>query len=65
MPEGDADPEVASVEAPTATEAVSRLREVVGTRTDVPYVLPGPPADESQGPTYEAFLHDPDAASPV
>lgn len=65
MPNDDDEPEVAGVEAPSAVEAVSRLREVVGTETDVLYVIPDTTADESQAATYEAFLHDPDAEAPT
>jgi len=62
VPNGDDEPEVAGVEAPNAIEAVSRLREVVGTHTDVLYVLPDPISPQAvDGATYDAFLHDPDA----
>jgi hypothetical protein len=60
VPEDDGDAEVAGVEAATAADAVARLREVVGTETDVLYVIPDPIA--AQDDTYEAFLRDPNAA---
>lgn len=64
VPNDDDEPKVAGVEAPNAIEAVSRLREVVGTDTDVLYVLPDPIIPKAvDGATYDAFLHDPDAAT--
>ncbi|WP_146239620.1 hypothetical protein [Curtobacterium sp. MCSS17_011] len=41
-PDGDNDPEEVIVEASTSADALHRLREVVGTDTDVIYVIPGP-----------------------
>jgi hypothetical protein len=64
VPEDDDAPEVAGVEAATAIDAVARLREVVGTETDVLYVIPNTGgAEQGDADTYEAFLHDPNAAS--
>jgi len=59
VPEDDNEPEVAGVEAATAIDAVARLREVVGTETDVLYVLPDAAATHDDPETYEAFLQDP------
>ena len=63
VPDDDSDPEVAGVEAATSIEAVARLREVVGTDTDVLYVIPDAAATEDDDATYEAFLRSPNAAS--
>ncbi|MBF4616404.1 hypothetical protein [Curtobacterium sp. VKM Ac-1376] len=63
VPEDDGELEVAGVEAATAIDAVSRLREVVGTDTDVLYVIPDPVAEQDDAETYEAFLHDPNTAT--
>ena len=57
-PDGDNDPEEAIVEASTSADALHRLREVVGTDTDVIYVIPGPADAEATGVTYEDFLTD-------
>ncbi|MBF4616209.1 hypothetical protein [Curtobacterium sp. VKM Ac-1376] len=51
------------MEAATAIDAVTRLREVVGTETDVLYVVPNPVAEQDDAETYEAFLQDPNAAT--
>lgn len=63
IPEDDGELEVAGVEAATAIDAVNRLREVVGTETDVLYVIPGPGVANDNAETYEAFLQDPNAAT--
>jgi hypothetical protein len=60
VPEDDGQLEVAGVEAATVSDAVSRLREVVGTETDVLYVIADPVAGHDSE-TYEAFLQDPNA----
>lgn len=66
IPDDDNPPDTAAVEAPDAVEAVARLREVVGSDTDVLYVLPDPiSADGEHGTTYEAFLHDPGSGNPA
>lgn len=64
VPDDDSDPEVAGVEAATSIEAVARLREVVGTDTDVLYVIPDAASTEyDDDATYEAFLRSPNTAS--
>ncbi|QQD77906.1 hypothetical protein I8920_16070 (plasmid) [Curtobacterium sp. YC1] len=63
VPDDDSEPALAGVEASTATEAVARLREVVGTETHVLYVVPDPSAQRDDAETYEAFLRDPNAAN--
>ncbi|MBT1631529.1 hypothetical protein [Curtobacterium flaccumfaciens] len=63
VPDDDEAPEVAAVEAATAIDAVTRLREVVGTETDVLYVIPDPVTGQDGAETYEAFLQDPNAAT--
>lgn len=60
-PEDSDATEHAAVEATDATQAVSRLREIVGTETDVLYVLPDTSSAGDSTDSYEAFLHDPDA----
>lgn len=62
--ESDADGELehAVVEAPSAADAASRLREVVGTHTDVVFVVPDE-ASPSPETTYEDFLEDPGTAT--
>ncbi|QZQ53617.1 hypothetical protein KZI27_00575 (plasmid) [Curtobacterium sp. TC1] len=65
MPGDDAEPAVAGVEAASAIEAVTRLRDVVGTHTDVLYIVPDPIIGMPQDATYETFLHDPDTPSPI
>ncbi|WIE85103.1 hypothetical protein [Curtobacterium sp. MCPF17_021] len=62
-PDDDGELQVAGVEAATARDAVSRLREVVGTETEVLYVLQDPVPAQDDTETYEAFLQDPNAAS--
>ncbi|PZE63782.1 hypothetical protein DEJ27_17130 [Curtobacterium sp. MCPF17_018] len=62
-PDNDGELQVAGVEAATARDAVSRLREVVGTETEVLYVLQDPVPAQDDTETYEAFLQDPNAAS--
>ena len=57
-PDGDNDPEEAIVEASTSAVALHRLREVVGTDTDVIYVIPERGDTEASGATYEDFLTD-------
>jgi hypothetical protein len=59
VPEDDSEPEVAGVEAATAIDAAARLREVVGTETDVLYILPDTTAADDDAETYETFLQDP------
>ncbi|MBF4613879.1 hypothetical protein [Curtobacterium sp. VKM Ac-1376] len=59
VPDDDSEPVVAGVEADTPIEAVARLREVVGTETDVLYVLPDPAAHRDDTETYESFLGGP------
>jgi hypothetical protein len=54
---------VAGVEAATAIDAVTRLREVVGTETDVLYVIPDAVTGQDDAETYEAFLQDPNAGT--
>ncbi|MCS6586941.1 hypothetical protein NYQ25_18385 [Curtobacterium flaccumfaciens pv. flaccumfaciens] len=61
VPEDDGTPEVAGVEAASAIDAVARLRDVVGTETDVLYVIPDPIDDQGDDETYEAFLQDSNA----
>lgn len=63
VPEDDGELEVAGVDAATAIDAVTRLREVIGNATDVLYVIPGPVAGQDDADTYEAFLQDPNAAT--
>lgn len=63
IPGDDDEPELAGVEAPDAANAVARLREVVGTDTDILYVIPDSAnTDAVDGMTYEAFLHEPGSA---
>ncbi|WIE82836.1 hypothetical protein [Curtobacterium sp. MCPF17_021] len=62
-PDDDGELQVAGVEAATARDAVSRLREVVGTETEVLYVLQNPVPAQDDTETYEAFLQDPNPAS--
>jgi hypothetical protein len=62
-PDNDGELQVAGVEAATARDAVSRLRAVVGTETEVLYVLQDPVPAQDDTETYEAFLQDPNAAS--
>ncbi|WIB34346.1 hypothetical protein [Curtobacterium sp. MCSS17_005] len=60
VPGDDDEPELAGVEATDAVEAVGRLREVVGTDTDVLYVLPDTADRPNDAVTYETFLQDPE-----
>jgi hypothetical protein len=62
-PDDDGELQVAGVEAAMARDAVSRLREVVGTETEVLYVLQDPVPAPDDTETYEAFLQDPNAVS--
>lgn len=62
-PDDDGELQVAGVEAATARDAVSRLREVVGTEAEVLYVLQDPVPAQDDTETYEAFLQDPNVAS--
>lgn len=59
---GDDDqPETALIEASSPVDAIGRLREVVGTDTDVLYVMPAERRSRSSDTdgTYEDFLSDP------
>jgi hypothetical protein len=63
VPDDDGELEVAGVEAATAIDAVTRLREVVGTETDVLYVIPDAVTGQDDAEAYEAFLQDPNAGT--
>ncbi|GAA3341461.1 hypothetical protein GCM10017714_25560 [Curtobacterium pusillum] len=60
--DGD-EPDEAFVEATSPVSAVRRLREAIGTDTDVLYVLPDANDDLQGEQTYEDFLTDPNSSA--
>jgi hypothetical protein len=59
--EDDREAQPASVEAASRSDAVRRLREVIGPQREITSVVLA--ACQTSQTTFETFLHDPDAAA--